>query len=241
MDIAVHLRKRVQISASGHADANQSGANFFQFHLQSVLIEMELVTGQTSSSGQLTEVINSWLISDSQHLSKDICNRRSRHVTNKNYIGQRLCQQKRSKLEWLSFQCTNRLGKTNCLSPYCVLSFLNVYCLKKKKNIKLREKHLHRRFLIEDNAGNNEELLYQNVPWRKFLHGTLTMCSKLFNNAEDRRASLSKRWCTECISDFWIQNLWLKNPCWRNFKMFYPRKYGTEHCQIRHSWHCFYS
>ena len=32
------LRERVQISASGHADADQSGADFFRFRFQSVPI-----------------------------------------------------------------------------------------------------------------------------------------------------------------------------------------------------------
>ena len=36
----------------------------------------------------------------------------------------------------------------------------------KKKGTKFSKKRLHLRFLIEDNAGNNEELMYQNVPWR---------------------------------------------------------------------------
>ena len=34
-------RERVQISASGHADADQSGADFFRFRFQSVPIETE--------------------------------------------------------------------------------------------------------------------------------------------------------------------------------------------------------
>ena len=62
------IRERVQISASGHADADQSGANFFRFCFQSVPIlsvpnETESATGQNSLSGQFTEVIKSWLIS----------------------------------------------------------------------------------------------------------------------------------------------------------------------------------
>ena len=32
------IRERVQISASGHADADQSGADFFRFRFQSVPI-----------------------------------------------------------------------------------------------------------------------------------------------------------------------------------------------------------
>ena len=51
------IRECVQISASGHADADQSGANFFRFHFQSVPNETESATGQNSLSGQLTEVI----------------------------------------------------------------------------------------------------------------------------------------------------------------------------------------
>ena len=53
------LRDHVQISASGHTDADQSGAYFSRLCLQSVPIETESATGQTSSSGQLTEVIKS--------------------------------------------------------------------------------------------------------------------------------------------------------------------------------------
>jgi len=44
--------------------------------------------------------------------------------------------------------------------------FVKCILFKKKKGTKFSEKRLHRRFLIEDNAGNNEELMYQNVPWR---------------------------------------------------------------------------
>jgi len=45
------LREHVQISASGRADADQLGADFFWFRLQLVPIETESATGQTSLSG----------------------------------------------------------------------------------------------------------------------------------------------------------------------------------------------
>ena len=62
--LILSCKERVQISASGHADADQSGADFFRFRFQSVPIlsvpnETESATGQNSSSGQLTEVIKS--------------------------------------------------------------------------------------------------------------------------------------------------------------------------------------
>ena len=61
-------REHVQIMSSGHADANQSGADFLQFRFWSVPImlvphETETAMGQTSSRGQLTEIIKSWLTS----------------------------------------------------------------------------------------------------------------------------------------------------------------------------------
>ena len=68
LDVRSLIRECVQISASGHADAGQSGTNFFRFCFQSVPIlsglnETESETGQNSLSGQLTEVTKSWLIS----------------------------------------------------------------------------------------------------------------------------------------------------------------------------------
>ena len=71
------IREHVQIAALGHANADQLGANFFQFHFQSVPIlsvpnETELATGQNSSLGQLTEVIKSWLISVSVYQRVEI-------------------------------------------------------------------------------------------------------------------------------------------------------------------------
>ena len=74
------------------------GPRFFLILFQSVPIlsvpiETESATGQTSSSGQLQ--IYQFLTYICQRLSKD-CNRQSRYVTDKNYVGQRLCQQKRS-------------------------------------------------------------------------------------------------------------------------------------------------
>ena len=88
----------------------------------------------------------------------------------------------KAKRECLSFQCTNRLGKTNCLSPY-IVSRLSKMCIVSKK--KKSDKRLHRRFVIEDKLpGNNEELLI-----KMFYEETY---SELFNNAEDRRVSLSE-------------------------------------------------
>ena len=53
------------------------------------------------------------------------------------------------------------------------------------KTKKKSDKRLHRRFLIEDKLpGNNEEL-----PIKMFYEETY---SELFNNAEDRRVSLSE-------------------------------------------------
>jgi len=97
------IRERVQISASGHAGADQSGANFFRFCFQSVPIlsvpnETESATGQNSLSGQLTShQILSYIC---QPLSKG-WNRRPRCITDKNYIGQCLCQQKQSVNDWV--------------------------------------------------------------------------------------------------------------------------------------------
>ena len=95
-----------------------------RFRLQSVAIksepiEMESATGQTSSSGQLTEVINSWLISVSVYQGILIVG----HATllTKTMLSNVVCQpmSTKAKREWLSFQCTNKLGiKTNLFSRY---------------------------------------------------------------------------------------------------------------------------
>ena len=89
--------KEKHVFAREHVQISASGADFFRFCLQSVPTETESATGQTSSSGQLTELIKSWLCWATFMWTK-------------------------AKRECLSFQCTNRLGKTNCLSPYCILS-----------------------------------------------------------------------------------------------------------------------
>ena len=60
------VRERVQISASGHTDADQLGTDFFRFRWRSDPIlsapnETESATGLKSLSGQLTKVIkNIW-------------------------------------------------------------------------------------------------------------------------------------------------------------------------------------
>ena len=60
------LRERVQISASGHTDADQLGTDFFRLcwrsdPILSVPNETEAATGLNSLSGQLTKVIkNIW-------------------------------------------------------------------------------------------------------------------------------------------------------------------------------------
>jgi len=110
------IRERVQISALGHAHADQSGADFFRSCLHLVLIETESATSQTYSSGQLTEVINSWLISVS------VYQRIVMSVTPRYWQCWATFMSTKAKREWISFHCTNRLGKTNCLSPYCILS-----------------------------------------------------------------------------------------------------------------------
>ena len=179
------IRERVQISASGH-DTDQLGADFFRSCFQSLPNETELATGQNSLSGQLTEVIKSWLI---------ICQRLSRveivgHATllTNIIIGQCLCQQKQSANDWVFNAQTGWVRPSvyhhivSCLSKMCIVSK------------KISDKCLRRRVLMEDNTRQHEEFLY--------------------------RASLSKRGRTECIYDLWIQNAWLKNPCWRNFKIF---------------------
>ena len=62
----VSIRERVQISASGHTDADQLGTDFFRFRwrsdpILSVPNETESATGLKSLSGQLTKVIkNIW-------------------------------------------------------------------------------------------------------------------------------------------------------------------------------------
>ena len=129
------------------------GSRFFPIPFQSVPIpiETESSTGQTSSSGQLQTY--QFLTYICQRLSKD-CNRQSRYVTDKNYVGQRLCQQKRSVNDWVFNVQT---GWQLFIAVYCISSTvflkINVYCFKKKeKEQKKSDKRLHRRFLIEDNT-----------------------------------------------------------------------------------------
>ena len=64
--VTIKVRERVQISASGHTDADQLGTDFFRFRWRSDPIlsapnETESATGLKSLSGQLTKVIkNIW-------------------------------------------------------------------------------------------------------------------------------------------------------------------------------------
>jgi len=85
----------------------------------------------------------------------------------------------------IEFQCTNRLGKTNCLSLY-IVSCLSKMCIvsKKKKKKKRATNAFIEDFLLKTIPGNDEELLI-----KMFYEETY---SELFKNAEDRRASLSK-------------------------------------------------
>ena len=90
-----------------------------------------------------------------QRLSKG-WNRRSRYVTDKNYIGQCLCQQKQSVNDWVFNVQTGWVRPSvyrrivSCLSEMCIVS--------KKK---ICDKCLHRRVLIEDNTRQHEEFLYR--------------------------------------------------------------------------------
>ena len=65
-NLPILLRERVQISASGHTDADQLGTDFFRFRwrsdpILSVPNERESATGLKFLSGQLTKVIkNIW-------------------------------------------------------------------------------------------------------------------------------------------------------------------------------------
>ena len=89
-----------------------------------------------------------------QRLSKG-WNRRSRYVTDKNYIGQCLCQQKQSVNDWVFNAQTGWVRPSvyrrivSCLSEMCIVS----------KNIS--DKCLHRRVLMEDNTRQDEEFLYR--------------------------------------------------------------------------------
>ena len=139
----------------------------------------------------------------------------------------------KAKRECLSFQCTNRLGKTNCLSPY-IVSRLSKMCIVSKKKKRKKKKRATNAFiedfLLKTMPGNNEELLI-----KMFYEETY---SELINNDEDRRASLSEG----ALNAF--PTFGSKTRDWRILaggilKCFiWPRKYGTEHSQVRHSWHC---
>ena len=95
---ALRLREGVQISASGHADADQSGPDFFRFRFN----RYRFYRYRLKRNRQRVKLLHranyrhhQFLTYICQRLSKD-CNRQSRYVTDKNYVGQRLCQQKRS-------------------------------------------------------------------------------------------------------------------------------------------------
>ena len=63
------------------------------------------------------------------------------------FSGNFLCQQKQIKHEWLSFQCTNRLGKANLLSAtYNII--LHLVFLKKENNVEQRCGHLQTKFYL---------------------------------------------------------------------------------------------
>lgn len=65
-----------------------------------------------------------------------------------------------------------------------IVYFLSKMCIVYKKKVTGRNKYCYPRFLTEDNTTQYEEFLYLIVSWRN---------SKLFNNPEDIRASLTKR------------------------------------------------
>lgn len=175
-------REHVQMSASGRADTNQLGADSLQFHFWSVLIMFvpRDITGQTSSRGQLTEIIKSWLIPSA--FIKGL-KPLSLLVTDKNYIRQWLRQQKQRVNDWV-FNAHYKRGWVRptvychiapCLSKVCIVS----------KN-KISDKCLHSSLKISygrQYQAIHEEFLYQIVSWRN---------SELLNNAKDRNASLSK-------------------------------------------------
>lgn len=83
-----------------------------------------------------------------------------------------LCQQKQSMHEWLSFQCINRLGKTNCLQPCCIC--LSKMCMFPQK---IGDKCVQQRFVMDDNNWGN----------------TKNFCIKLFHNETVNYSSMLKK------------------------------------------------
>ena len=89
-----------------------------------------------------------------QPLSKG-WNRRSHCITDKNYIGQCLCQQKQSVNDWV-FN-----AQTGWVRPSVyrhIVPSLSKMCIVSKK---ISDKCLHQRVLIEDNTRQHEEFLYR--------------------------------------------------------------------------------
>ena len=92
------LREGVQISGHTDADADQSGPDFFRFRFN----RYRFYRYRLKRNRQRVKLLHranyrhhQFLTYICQRLSKD-CNRQSRYVTDKNYVGQRLCEQKRS-------------------------------------------------------------------------------------------------------------------------------------------------
>ena len=98
--------------------------------------------------GPITDIISSWLISVNVYQRIVIVS----HATllTKVMLGNVYVNKSEAR-EWLSFQCTNRLGK-NCLSAYCILSKCALFQKKRRRRKKKSDKRLNRRFLIDDNT-----------------------------------------------------------------------------------------
>ncbi|XP_074610088.1 uncharacterized protein LOC141864258 isoform X1 [Acropora palmata] len=87
------VREGVQISGHTDADADQSGPDFFRFRFNRYRLKRNRQRVKLLHRANYRH--HQFLTYICQRLSKD-CNRQSRYVTDKNYVGQRLCQQKRS-------------------------------------------------------------------------------------------------------------------------------------------------
>jgi len=112
-------REHIQISASGHNDANQSIAIIL------VPNEMELVMNQTTSLGQFTKVIQSWLISVGVYQEVEIVGKPTLQTKIKSsnvYVI-------RSKAWMIEFSTHKQTGKDQLFIAVLYLVFLK--CLKK--------------------------------------------------------------------------------------------------------------
>ena len=182
--IAFYFREGVQISTSGHADADQSGPD-------SVSIGTYW-NGIGNRSNffirPITDVIDSWLISASVYQRLVIISQAT--LLTKIMLGNVYVN--KSEGWMIVFSMYKQAGQDQLFIAILYLVFLKCALFQKKKGKKRATNTFIEDFLLKTIPGNNKELLCQNVPWRNV---------QWIIQQRWRQKSISKRSRAGCISD----------------------------------------